>query len=313
MSKKNPKELFSTHEGELKIGDRTLSVAVLNDGRRVITQSAMFEAFGRPIRGSRAKGDQDTPKLPGLIDAKNLKPFISKELEGLIKPIIYNNKNNTESLGYDANVLPLICDVYLEANDAMRISQKAILTAKQIPNVRAAEALIRSLARVGIIALVDEVTGYEKEKDKEALQQFLQKFLKQEHGKWIKTFDDEFFETIYKMKNWNWKLATKGQKPGVMGKYINDLVWARLAPSVMDELNERNPKTEKGYRKFKNPQFIDPEFGHPILKDHIKSVVTLGKASGYSWVNFLRLMNRAFPRFDKTLEIDFENEEQDEN
>ena len=39
------------------------------------------------------------------------------------------------------------------------------------------EILVRGLAAVGIIALIDEVTGYEKVKDKDTLQKFLNKFL----------------------------------------------------------------------------------------------------------------------------------------
>ena len=98
----------ATHEGDLPIGDVTLRVAVLADGKRIVTQSALFEAFGRPMRGSRSLTDQDVPKLPGLIDAKNLKPFISKELSEVIKVVKYEDLKGREIEGYDATALPLI-------------------------------------------------------------------------------------------------------------------------------------------------------------------------------------------------------------
>lgn len=299
------KELLSTHEGFLRIGEKVLPVAVLNDGRRIITQNALFEAFGRPARGSRAKGDQDSPKLPGLIDANNLKQFISSELMSVIKPIKYTDKNGRDAIGHDANAIPLICDVYLDARDSKKADGKSILTAKQIPNVIAAEMLIRSLSRIGIIALVDEVTGYERDKEKDALQKFLDTFLLNEMSKWVRTFDPEFFEMIFKMKGWTWKHAST-KKPQVVGHYINDLVYSRIGPQVLTELKARNPKNEKGNRKGKHTQLINPDYGHPKLKEHIASLIALGKASGYNWNIFHKLTDRAFPKFNKDGSMDLE-------
>ena len=50
--------------------------------------------------------------------------------------------------------LPLVADLYLRAREA------GILTPQQIPTAQKAEMLVRSLARIGITALVDEATGY---------------------------------------------------------------------------------------------------------------------------------------------------------
>jgi hypothetical protein len=302
----------ATHEGEIPIGEINLRVAVLANGKRVITQTALFQAFGRPKRGSRSSGDQELPKLPGLIDAQNLKPFISAELSKLIKPVKYINGSGKEDEGYDATVLPLICEVYVDARNAVKENGKPVLTAKQIPNVIAAEMVLRALSRVGIIGLVDEVTGYQETRDKTALRQFLEKFLLEEKGKWVKTFPDEFFEAIFKMKGWDWKSATKGQKPGVMGTYINNYVWARIAPGVLVELNRINPKNERGKRKGKNPQFIDIDFGHPKLKEHLTVLTMFAKAAGYNWNNWDRMINRALPKFEKDgsqiQELDFNEE-----
>lgn len=292
------KLIKATHEGEIPIGNVMLKVAVLENGKRIITQSALFDAFGRPIRGSRSKADHDTPKLPGLIDAQNLKPFISKELAELIKVVEYEDLKGRENEGYDATVLPLICEVYVDARNAIKDNGKPVLTAKQMPNVIAAEMVLRALSKVGIIGLVDEVTGYQEVRDKTALRQFLEKFLREEKGRWVKTFPDEFFESIFKMKGWNWQMAIKGQKPGVMGKYINNYVWARIAPGVLAELNRINPKGENGKRKGKNPQFIDVNFGHPKLKEHLAVLTAFARASGYNWNHWDRMVKRALPKYE---------------
>ena len=59
--------LKATHEGKLQIGNMELSVAVLEDGTRIIKQSDVFKALGRPARGNaRVIG------IPTFMDAKNL-------------------------------------------------------------------------------------------------------------------------------------------------------------------------------------------------------------------------------------------------
>lgn len=298
----------ATHEGEMLIGNVSLRVAVLENGKRIITQSALFDAFGRPMRGSRSKADQDEPKLPGLIDAKNLKPFISDELMDVIKVVKYTDLNGRENEGYDATVLPLICEVYVDARNAKKDNGAPVLTAKQMPNVLAAEMVLRALSKVGIIGLVDEVTGYQEVREKDALQLFLQKFLEDEKGKWVRTFPPEFFEAIFKMKGWTWKLANT-KKPQVVGHYINNYVYSRLAPNILDELRKRNPKDERGNRKGKHPQWINPDFGHPKLKEHLSILTAFAKASGYNWNNWERMVNRALPKFESdgsaAQELDF--------
>lgn len=288
----------ATHEGEILIGDFSLRVAVLENGKRIITQTALFDAFGRPMRGSRSVSDKSTSKLPGLIDAKNLKPFLSDELMEVIKTVKYTDLNGKINEGYDATILPLICDVYVDARNATKENGKPVLTQKQIPNVRAAEMLLRALSKVGIIGLVDEVTGYQEVREKDALQLFLQKFLDEEKGKWVKTFPDEFFESIFRMKGWTWSTANKGKKPQVVGHYINNYVYSRIAPKVLSELRKLNPSSENGGRKGKHTQWIDVDFGHPKLKEHLSILIAFAKASGYNWNNWERMIKRALPKFE---------------
>jgi hypothetical protein len=127
----------------------------------------------------------------------------------------------------------------------------------------------------------------------------LQKFLDEEKGKWVKTFPDEFFEAIFKMKKWNWEMANKGQKPQVVGHYINNYVYSRLAPQVLVELRKINPKSDDGKRKGKHTQWIDIDFGHPKLKGHLDILIAFSKAAGYNWNNWHRMVERALPKFNQ--------------
>lgn len=284
------KDMFNaTHEGVLKIGEAQLDVAVLENGQRIITHSGVFHAFDRTPRGNaRLIG------IPAFMDANNLQPFVDSDLKAVIKKVEYLDKNGKVSQGFDANILPLVSDLYLRAREAGKITTKA-----QLETAQKAEMLVRSLAKVAITALIDEVTGYQEVREKDALQQFLQKFLEEEKGKWVKTFPDEFFESIFKMKKWNWQMANKGQKPQVVGHYINNYVYSRLAPQVLVELRKLNPKADDGKRKGKHTQWIDIDFGHPKLKEHLSILTAFAKATGYNWGNWNRMVERALPKFEQ--------------
>ncbi|UEG49730.1 P63C domain-containing protein [Ferruginibacter lapsinanis] len=303
----------ATHEGEITIGTANLKVAVLSNRKRIITQSAIFEAFGRPMRGSRSLADQDVPKLPGLIDAKNLKPFISNELYELIKVVEYEDLKGKRTDGYDATILPLICEVYVDARNAIKSNGTPVLTTKQMPNVFAAETVLRALAKVGIIGLVDEVTGYQEERDKNALQEFLSRFIKEQRGVYMPTYPDDFFEALFKMRGLNWSLANKGKKPQYFGHLLNNYVYERIGPKVLEELRRVSPKDEvTGKRKGKYTQYIDEKYGHPKLKDHLMILTAFAKAAGYNWNAWERMVNKALPKFGKDgsqiQELGFEEE-----
>ena len=102
----------ATHEGKITIGENELNVAVLEDGTRIITQSAVFRAFGRTKRG-RAKDDVRVLNRPAFIDANNLQPFIDEGLDAVLTPIDYETINGSDSDGFNAEILPRLCKVYL--------------------------------------------------------------------------------------------------------------------------------------------------------------------------------------------------------
>ena len=141
-----PKAQF---EGNLKIGETILDVAVLENGQRIITQAAVFVALSRPPRGNaRVIG------VPVFIDAKNLQPFIDEDIRKVINKIQYVNLQGRVQDGFDATILPQVCDLYLKARERGVITQR-----NQLETAQKAEVLVRALAKVGIIALVDEATG----------------------------------------------------------------------------------------------------------------------------------------------------------
>jgi hypothetical protein len=79
-------------QGSLRIGEREMACAVLDNGIRVISRNAIFRAFGRTKRG-RKKDEIRVLNMPAFIDAKNLQPFINEDLKGELKSIEYQALN----------------------------------------------------------------------------------------------------------------------------------------------------------------------------------------------------------------------------
>lgn len=261
---------------------------------RRLHRTGLIRAIGRTgkAKGGR-KYDQEF-QLPVFLTAENLKPFISNDLLENSKPIPYRPLvGGSLAIGYRADLLPLVCNVFTDAKEAGALKRNQLHIADQC------RILSRGFAVVGLTALIDEATRYQEVRDRLALRELLDAYLSRELAAWAKRFPDEFYHEIFRLRNWTWdelkKQAGKGQGPRVVGKYTNDFVYARLAPGVLEELQRRNPVTEKGQRRVHHHRWLTEEVGHPALAQHLHAVIGLMRASE-TWDQFVRLIDRAFPR-----------------
>jgi hypothetical protein len=195
-------------------------------------------------------------------------------------------------------MIPKICDIWLRARDA------GVLKPTQARIAAVADALIRALAQVGIVALVDEATGYQEEREKAELQLLLSKYLTAERLKWVSTFPEEFFKQIYRLNGWGTPVGSK--RTPYIGKIINKIVYERLPKGVLEELQKKNPTdyTTKR-RKWKHHQFLSHDLGHPDLVAHLQQLIVLMRVSG-SWRQFIQFFSQAFlPDLGIQQELDF--------
>jgi hypothetical protein len=283
--------------GEIEIGQASLSCAVLEDGTRVLTQSDMMRALGR---SRQAKGrdyyDADV-NMPAFISAKNLKPFIPKELGKTSSQIEFKLPSGQRAFGYRADLLPAVCEVYLKARDA------GALVSSQEHVAMQADMLIRGLAQVGIIALVDEATGYQRFRARDALSKILEEFIAKELQPWVPTFPDEFYEQLFRLRGLTFP-RDKVKRPQYFGHLTNNIIYKRLAPGVLEELKQSMPKTSSGNRKGALHQKLTPDMGHPKLREHLASVTTIMALSdGYE--DFLDKLDRRHPKYGETIQFDF--------
>ena len=286
--------LKATHYGKLPIGDIELECAVLENGTRVFSERAVTKALGGKRGGShwRRKKEEETTALPVYLSAKNLIGFVDDDLKNILTNRIEYQAKDSKAIGsgVEATALPKICEVYLRARDA-----KALHPSQEHLAVQA-DLLIRAFANVGIIALVDEATGYQADREKDALAKLLSVYLSEERLKWAKRFPDSFYKEIYRLNGWPWPPVHNSKRPGIIGKYTNQVVYERLPHGVLEKLKELNPQDEETKRrKFKHHQFLSEDIGQPDLHSHLLQVIALMRAAT-SWNGFIKLLDRAFPK-----------------
>ena len=141
-----------------------------------------------------------------------------------------------------------------------------------------AHIIVKAFAKTGVIAVIDEVTGYQNVRKREALEAILNKYLRTEFAVWAKTFSDQFYKEIFRLKGWVYDPKSI-KRTSVIGKYTNDIVYKRLAPGILKELQNRNPVLDGGYRKAKHFQLLTEDIGHPALVQHLHAVLALMRAS----------------------------------
>lgn len=299
--------LRATHgspDHPLKIGDIEIPCYVLEDGTRVLSQRGMVAGLGMAYGSGQGGAD----RLTGFALGKGMSPFINNEMLALIRnPIRFTHSGGGgTAFGYPATLLADICDAILEARKSNALQRQQEHLAQQ------SEVLVRGFARVGIVALVDEATGYQDIRPADALQQYLEKIIRKELAVWAKKFPDEFYQNIYRLRNWPWPGMKKNRYSAVAG-YTRDLVYERIAPGLLEELEIKSPKNEKGNRENKLHQWLTDDLGNPMLAKHLQSLITLQQlaiANGWGWGKFINTVNQVLPKKGSTLELNLPEPEQ---
>lgn len=262
MTEKNKKPK-AMYKGKLPIGGLELECAVLDDGTRVLTQAAVFKAFERPRKGMNSRLEIDGTRIPPFLAAKNLAPVITKDILEWTAPVIYKDGNQERS-GYRAELLPVMCELYLKAR------RENLLASSQLKFAELSEILLASFAKVGIIALIDEATGFQLDRKHDALRILLEQYIAEGLQKWVKKFPDEFFTQLDRLyKN---EKTTSRTRPKYYGNFINTYIYEPIENGyVKQELDKKNIK-DNGKRKARFHQWLT-DFGNSQLALQIGRVM----------------------------------------
>jgi hypothetical protein len=276
---------------------------VLENDIRVLTQAGFTSAVGMARGGSMIAGMN---RLQLFVGRKGISPFISNELvERIANPIPFFTPTGVRAHGFEATLLADVCEAVLKAREA------GALQMQQLGIAAKCEILVRGFARVGIVALVDEATGFQRDRAKDALAKILEDFVAKELQPWVKTFPDEYYAQLFRLRGLEFPQDSV-KRPQYFGTLTNDIVYKRLAPGVLDELKKVIPKTESGRRKGTLSQALTRNIGYPKLKEHLGATVAYMTVSE-DYPDFIGKMDRFRPRYTDQYELPFAYEPDKDN
>jgi hypothetical protein len=252
-----PDSPFAKHRGELSLGgDTGVECYVLDTKERVLSLRTVVKA----IAGT------DSGKLGDYIGVNALKPFINSEL--VLGETVEFNLPGTQyrGRGIKAEAFIEICNAYVNA-----LKANALDTERQREIAIQASILLSSCAKVGLIALIDEATGYQVEREGDALQVKLRAFIAEELRGWEKTFPDELWEEFGRLTNWQGSLKLR---PKWWGKLVLELIYDALDPDIAAHLKKNMPPPRQGQNYH---QWLTQDVGLKALISHIHQIIGIAK------------------------------------
>jgi hypothetical protein len=270
---------------------------VLEDETRVLTQRGLQAGIGMSTSG----GSRGAHRLAQFIEGLAQKGVDCRDLAVRIRnPILFRySKAGRLAYGYEATILADICDAVLAAR-----TKGNVLAPNQVRIAEQCELLVRGFARVGIIALIDEATGYQRDRTRDALARILEAFIDRELQPWLRTFPPAFYQEMFRLRGLEYR-ADSVRRPPYFGHLRNDIVYDRLAPSILEELKLRIPRNEEGRPTARFSQLLTRNVGYPKLREHLGAVVATMKLSS-DWHDFHAKLDRNYPRFSGPTQNEFD-------
>lgn len=295
--------LLATHgspDHPLRVGDVEIPCYVLEDGTRALSQRGLQTGLGMSIGGSSKSGEQ---RMVVFVESLARRGMDIKDLAARMRsPIRFKIPGGGGvAFGYEATILADVCDLVLSARE-----KGGVLYPQQAHVARQCEILVRGFARVGIIALVDEATGYQRDRAKDALAKILEAFVAKELQPYLTTFPTSFYQEMFRLRGLDFPSTVR--RPQYFGLLTTDIVYKRLAPGVLDEL--KRLKSEAGRSRDKLFQRLTSNVGYPKLREHLGSIVTIMRLSN-SWNDFMEKLDRLHPRYGDQMALPYEQSKDD--
>ncbi len=263
----------ATHPGTLAFGEAVLPVYVLDNGARVFSLKGVVVGLIGTEGGQLA----EYLKVRALRDylPDDLKPAEDGSIPALIKFDTGGGEGHFRyAVGFPVERFMDLCAAYSMAlQEHLNDSSDFALTPRQMQIAKQALSFERACSKVGIIALVDEATGYQYERAEDALQFKLKQFLSDEMRKWESTFPEELWREFGRLTNWKGPVHSR---PKYWGKLVMELIYGYLDPDVAKWLKENKPRPRHGQNYH---QWLNEHYGLRRLIEHIWLVIGMGAAS----------------------------------
>jgi len=291
----------AAYPGSIKIGDMEFPCSVLSDGTRILTQTEFMTQMKMYYSGwvsANRSADELAADVPHFLAFETLRPFVYKHLGDLQSiTVAYRTQTGQIARGIKAEIIPKICDVWLDAAEARKLGKRQSIIAEK------AKTVMRALAHVGITALVDEATGYQEVRARNSLAKILEDFIAKELQPYIRTFPPEYYEGIFRLRGLEYP-KDPIRRPQYFGTLTNDIIYKRLAPGVLAELKKVTPRDEDGKHKDKLFRRLTSNKGYPKLTGLLGSVVTIMRFSK-DWHDFMAKLDDMHPRYGDQMSLPF--------
>lgn len=278
----------ATHQGQMAVGELVLDCYVLEDGRRVFHKRGMAKALGMKSGGGNVFLRAMKRKSLGYHLGAGL-------LEKIENPINFKPLTQDLAHGYDADVLADIAKSIVDAWSA------GSLTKTQEPLAIQARIIQNAFAKIGVVALIDEATGYQQVRDPSALRLLVQQYIEEEKREWEKQFPDSYYDELNrvfgsKRYTQNRAGAVIQNRPQHFANFTRSYVYHPLENGkVLEELDRINPKIDKkGTRRSRFHQHLTLGYGIEKLKRQVQEIMTLITVSD-NISQFKKLYQKRFP------------------
>lgn len=247
--------LRSIANGDLTIAGQSVECHVLSDGRRVLdtSQAQAFLGLGAKDRHFW----RSLARIPGL----------SAEIQAGPRIAFVLPDGRSVAYGYEASFIMDVCLAYQAA------FLKDALHHKQAPTARRAMSMVAAAAKVGLEALIDEATGYQKRRPGDYLRGRFSDLLRDHHDDWKRRWNDDLMDALCRLYGRRHVPGTP--PPRCLWRaegMIYDLV---IGPDVMAEVRRRNPEPEHGTNH--HQLFRDPV--QSLLGDDLRVILALAQTA----------------------------------
>lgn len=242
--------------GELTVGH--VPCYVLDDGRRVISRTGATDV----LTGRKGGGN-----LESYLQVESLAPYIPADLSDQMIEFTIPEVVNKSVRGISAETFADICTAYVQAH-----GEGALKTQRQQEIALKAGVFLAACSKVGLIALIDEATGYQYERITDELQLKLQLYIEEEIRQWEKTFPDELWREFGRLTQWKGPITSR---PKYWGKLVMELVYDYLDKDVADWLKANKPKPRHGQNYH---QWLTGQYGLKKLMEHIWMLIGMASA-----------------------------------
>ena len=158
----------------------------------------------------------------------------------LVARIEFEIPGAPNGLGYPVEILTRVCRAYIRAEREGRLHHKQRHIADQ------AWRLLEALGDVGLVALVDEATGYQNARAANDLQNRLALYLLPTPGRWEVTFPPEFYKLVARL--YRVRLLHPSRRPQFFANFTREYVYApAMGADVSQAMAARNPDPAHGH------------------------------------------------------------------